>query len=43
MLELTFVGWGGGLPEYVVIPRKFVNAIPGNIPMDIAGKAVNPS
>lgn len=38
-----FVGWGGGLSEHVVVPRKAVFEIPDSVSMDIAGKAVNPS
>ena len=30
-------GWGGGLSEHVVIPRKSVFAIPDSMSMEVAG------
>lgn len=32
------VGWGGGLSEHVVIPRKAVYEIPSNVSMEVAGE-----
>ena len=31
-------GWGGGLSEHVVVPRKSVYKVPEHIPMDVAGE-----
>ena len=37
--ELTINGgWGGGLSEHVVVPRKAVYEIPENISMEVAGE-----
>lgn len=36
-------GWGGGLSEHVVVPRKAVYEIPDSISMEVGGKALNPS
>ena len=32
------IGWGGGLSEHVVIPRKSVFAIPDAVSMEVGGK-----
>lgn len=36
-------GWGGGLSEHVVIPRKAVYEIPDNISMEVGGESLNHS
>lgn len=32
------VGWGGGLSEHVVVPRKAVYEVPDNVSLEVAGK-----
>ena len=32
------VGWGGGLSEHVVLPRKSVFSIPDAVSMEVGGK-----
>ena len=31
-------GWGGGLSDHVVVPRKAVYSVPDNVSMEVAGK-----
>lgn len=31
-------GWGGGLSEHVVVPRKAVYEVPKNVSLEVAGK-----
>lgn len=38
LTEPRIVGWGGGLSEHTVIPRKAVYEIPDNVSMEVAGK-----
>ena len=37
--QTHIVGWGGGLSEHVVVPRKAVYEIPDNVSLEVAGKS----
>lgn len=33
-----FLGWGGGLSDFVVVPEYCVIKVPDNVPLDVAGE-----